>query len=266
LWVDSEGSFTFHPGGVDVRIAPHAHAQYTFMARANIWSGPLPVLKFDVTAGGLHHVFTKDLIIRRNYLVHKAVVIPTVDGELDEWAGIPQVVLADSRDAAPVARVQTVWNKGSLWIAASIRRDRPSREPARRANPLNDAFIVGIDRNLTRSETGNEDLQIEVSRDSNGIVLYDRAHGDQLHPAESGISAAVADAGDSAVVYELKLSAAFLHPLELRRNAHFGIDFAVITPDSAGGRQLISWTPGIGYDGFDASFKSQAHFAEAELK
>lgn len=266
LWADSADLYAISPREVAVNIAPHTHTHYQFMARPGSMSGEFPMLRFDVTSGNNHHVFTKDLIIHRNFPVSKAVVSPVIDGKLDEWPNTSRIELAGSQLAKPMAWVQTAWNKNALWIAASVHLASNSRQEVLRANPLNSALIIGIDRNFTRSETDNNDLQIEISRDSTGIVLYDRSKGEQLNPVESGISASVSDSSDSAVVYEVELPAAFLNPLALRRNAHFGINFGVVTADSSGGRQLISWTPGIGYEGFENSFKSQAHFTEAILK
>lgn len=265
FWADSGNMISLIPSSVDVRIAPHKNASFTFAVRADMEAYSTPTLKFDVSAGGVRHVFTKDLIIRRKYQIIKADISPIVDGSIDEWTGCDTVILKGSKDLSPVAWVQTTWNKRGLWIAAKVRHPRHPYENIRRSNPINEALIIGIDRMLSRSESGNKDLQIMVAHDSIGVELYDQAHGIQLDPALTGISAAVVNHGDTVISYEMELPATFLKPLQLRKHSRFGINFAVMTVDSSGGKRLLSWTPGIGYDGFDESFKSQAHFAEAEL-
>jgi len=264
-WVNSGNMFSLNPGCVDLKIPPHKNANLIFSVHTDMNACSMPMLKFDVAAGGQRHLFTKDLIIRRKYDIPKATVLPVVNGSIDEWTGDP-VILKEPNSTSPTASVQTTWNKQGLWIAARVRHLKHTYKSTRRANSINEALIIGIDRMLNRSESNNGDLQIVISRDSLGVELYDQAHGIHLDPVLTGISAAVVNTGDTAVVYELEFPAPFLRPLLLKKNSRFGIDFAVMTADSSGGKRLLSWTPGIGYDGFDESFKSQAHFAEAELR
>jgi hypothetical protein len=140
LWVNGGNMVSLNPGCVDLKIAPHKNASFIFSVHTDKDACSMPMLKFDVAAGGQRHLFTKDLIIRRKYDIIKAAVAPIVDGSIDEWTGDP-VILKGPKESSPTAWVQTAWNKRGLWIVARVRHLKHTDESTRHANSIDEALI-----------------------------------------------------------------------------------------------------------------------------
>jgi 3',5'-cyclic AMP phosphodiesterase CpdA len=260
-WKFPRKLFDLDPEALTVRLAPGESKTYRFTLKvleAGSLDAPFPRLEFRLSSGQVETVFSREVVFRRHLTIPPVPRRLNVDGRLEDWSLTEPVLLFDSHSAQPAAEVYLAYDPQYLYVAAKVRNETPVNDHAGHMIFLNDTFIVAFDL-----ENGGR--QLEFSRSSNGVTVYDRARGQQVYVPGNGLEVSIVDNPKGYTTYEIALPGGLLKPLSLTAGSTFGMDLGVKDVDPSGERRLIQLSPGIGPAGVDEVEQNQLHFAAVVL-
>jgi hypothetical protein len=230
-WVFDEAAFSVEPRSITLTLSAGENQQRAFVLKPLKRSAELvslPRLEFQVVSGGRRHQFHRDVLCVRKLGAPSLRSAPVIDGQLEDWQGIPKLRLGERQGA--VAEIQAAHNGTNIYLAVKV----PSEERDEAdESAFPDGLQIGLARRLSATDFGSDFLRLGLSAEHDDA--RNRIPGNKKDGAVPGIRAAHSnDEGET--VYELAIPLRLLKPGRPGREGGLilNLSFPVVEGEASG--------------------------------
>jgi 3',5'-cyclic AMP phosphodiesterase CpdA len=225
-WALDASAFSVEPKSVSLQIPPGSKQHHTFSLKSlkdNITLLSLPRLEFNVTAGGYHHRFHREVRLLDNLSVPYRRAKPVLDGQLAGWQGIP--VLKLGQELILGAELQTCYDAAMLYVAVTVPNVQAEEEEEL---GFKDDLQIGMARRISDTDFGPDFLRLGFS--SGAREVWSRTAGRKSEGVVAGVKCfSRAQGGRTSYVIAVPLR--LLQGLKPDRQDHLILNLSFPLPD-----------------------------------
>jgi Calcineurin-like phosphoesterase len=228
-WLLDASAFSLEPKSVSLQIPPGGKQEYSFLLKAlkgNVTLQSLPRLEFNVSAGGHHHRFRRDVRFVEEISAPYRRAAPVLDGQLADWEGIPSLKLG--QDPKLGVEIRTCYDAETLYLAVAVPTVKAAEDDEL---GFRDDLQIGLAHRLSNLDFGPDFLRLGF--DCARQEVWNRTPGRKTEGLVPGIRCA-RRVQDGRTSYELALPRRLLKGLKPGAEGPLIFDLSFPLPDGEG--------------------------------
>jgi hypothetical protein len=226
-WVFDASAFSVEPQKVSLRIPEHGQQQQSFTLKTlneNASSQSLPRLAFNLTAGGRHHRFHREVRFLEEQNSPYRRTAPVLDGRLAEWEGVPSLRLG--REPSQAAEIRACNDSTMLYLAVVVPEVKVEEDEEL---GFRDDLQVGMAVRQGQKEFGADFLRLGLSDAVSSA--WNRTAGQRGDAVVSSVKSACR-VRDGRKTYEVGVPLRLLKGLKAGSETRLVLDVSFQVPDS----------------------------------